>query len=395
MCAIDVCFLVSMIWVLYDAALILRARSYSWWWALPAAFSAPTLVLFLLKTRYNRRMCRSAWRDDIIWNMRVIHLPMLAALINTFMVAAWLLCAPLYVVQIAAIDVASPMDLSESEIAAATFAMLRQPSSVLFMISYVLSIAFAVFASALHRRVVIKFIKYAINECDVETGLGTLNNSLLTREQMLEKHKHDAIAVVEQQQPHHYMPREDKLDGNLLQARADHDNDDDNDASDDVGTMYSVSLNTGTTTAMVHEIDYITTEPENVPILPPKKDNKQRTMSRQLAAEAAAAVTTTLRPSGGSTLARQSDTKERYETMRRQSSTTPPPPASPRSSTITQRQMLLAGGGGGGDDTTQPPDRAEESGERLDSPRSARRAQGNGSPRNRSGSTSSLKSKKK
>jgi hypothetical protein len=374
MLVIDLSFLVSLVWVLYDAALVMHQQSYSAWWAMPAGFAAPTLVLFLIKVRYNRRMCRQAWRDDILWNMRVIHFPMISALLNTFMISAWLLVAPLYVVEIATLNSSSAdammMNNQNStlvrsiDIQTATVSLLQQPSSVVLMISYLLSIIFSVFVSVLHRRVVIKFIKFAINEHDIETGLGTLDNSLLTHAEREAKHRENNDDET---------TKDYTLDGNLLKhSREDHDN-------DDVGTMYSIPLTTST--AMIQEFNYDEKVPQVdvLPILPPKKNDRQRTLSKQLAQEASS----TLARADNSTLARQADTLSRYDTARRNSNTTPPPPG------YGQRKPPFDAG----DDTTQPPDRAEESGERLDSPRSARRAQGRNSPRARSDSTSKPKKK--
>jgi len=193
--AVDAAFLFAMIWVLYDAAQVMRTR-YDWWWIVPAILAAPAFVTCLLKLRYVRRLCDQRWREDIIWNARIILLPLLGALCNTFMVACWLLCAPLYVIEMAygspALASLFTLDEYEAELRNASANLLMQPSSLVLMLLFVISLVTAALISARHRRVMIRFTVDAMERgMDVE-GSQRVDTSLLTRAELEDKNTYNA-----------------------------------------------------------------------------------------------------------------------------------------------------------------------------------------------------------
>lgn len=189
LCLVDLLFVFAMIWVLYDAAQVMRTRDYDWWWAVPAAFSAPALALVLLKLRYVRRMCDQRWRDDVRWNARIILLPLAGALGNTFLVACWLLCMPFYVVQVTASQperytMLFTFERFETALRVASFDLLLEPSSLAFMATYLLSAVMAIVISAKHRRVLLVFVRDAMEQgMDVEGGARG-DRSLLSRAEL-------------------------------------------------------------------------------------------------------------------------------------------------------------------------------------------------------------------
>lgn len=152
--ALDALFLLSLVWVLFDAAQVMRLR-YAWWWILPAGFAAPAMLVLLLKLRYVRRFCDVKWSEDIDWNARIVLVPLIGTLANTFMVSCWLLCAPLYVAELVRHNKQTSLDDFRDQ----TVALLERPSSILFMLCYVASVICSVLVSVRHRRVLLAFIR--------------------------------------------------------------------------------------------------------------------------------------------------------------------------------------------------------------------------------------------
>jgi hypothetical protein len=146
--ATDTIFLATLIWVLIDAANVMQSQ-YTWWWALPAAFAAPAMLVLLLKIRYVRRMCDIHWQEDNDWNARIILVPLIGALANTFMASAWLVCSPFYVTELvrASSVTTNAAASSVDEFRIQTLQLLAQPSSIMFLLAYVASTVCAVLVS--------------------------------------------------------------------------------------------------------------------------------------------------------------------------------------------------------------------------------------------------------
>lgn len=193
----DTAFLASLIWVLYEASIVMRERAYTLWWLIPTVFAAPTFLVVLLKLRYLRHVGGTRWQEDIIWNARIILLPMLSALINTCMISCWMLCAPLYVTELAT-TVATDVPLSIEDYAAvvrqATLNLLTEPSSILFYLTYFASVCCAIYLSARHRRVLLRFTVRAAEE-GVNIGHTPLDTSLLTRAELAAQKAFDTQAA--------------------------------------------------------------------------------------------------------------------------------------------------------------------------------------------------------
>jgi len=190
----DTLFLLSLIWALYDASLIMRMRDFAYWWTVPAAIAAPTFLVVMLKLRYLRRLCDSYWEKDIVWNARIVLLPMLGALTNTFLFSGWVLCSPFYIIERAtAYNSGLPLSLEDytNVVRAQAFNLFTRASSLAFLVSFVCSVIVATYLSARHRRVLLRFIAHAVEEGLDVTGNGRDDTSLLTRDEMDEKNMYD------------------------------------------------------------------------------------------------------------------------------------------------------------------------------------------------------------
>lgn len=155
--ATDVLFWAALAWSLTEAAGELRAR-HPWWPAVPAGLAAPALVALCVKVAYVRAQLYRPWYVDAMWNARVSIVPLFGVLANTFTLAAWLFSLPYYVGELAADGVGVPSGAPhalDTDIAAATGALMRRPSSILLCAAYVLTLCCACVASAAHRRVLV------------------------------------------------------------------------------------------------------------------------------------------------------------------------------------------------------------------------------------------------
>jgi hypothetical protein len=182
----DACFLVSLVLVLYYASIVMRDRDFNLWWLIPTAFAAPTCLVIMLKLRYLRRLCDVHWQDDVVWNARIILLPMLGALVNTALFSCWVLCAPLYVVELATLQATdTPMSIEDyaAVVRQATFDLFSQPSSIALFVTYAASVIVAVYLSARHRRVLIRFVVQMGEDGVAIAGSRSADTSLLRRDE--------------------------------------------------------------------------------------------------------------------------------------------------------------------------------------------------------------------
>ena len=153
----DVGFWAALGWSLAEAAAELRVR-HPWWPAVPAGLAAPALVALCIKVVYVRAQLYRPWYVDAQWNARVAIVPLVGALANTFTLAAWLFSLPYYVGELAADGVGvapAPAHSIDTDVAAATEALMRRPSSVVLAVAYALSVCAACVAAAAHRRVLV------------------------------------------------------------------------------------------------------------------------------------------------------------------------------------------------------------------------------------------------
>lgn len=201
---VDSLFIISLLLVLYDASIVMRQRDIGAWWAVPAAIAGPTFLVVTLKLRYLRRLCDQHWEKDIIWNARSVLLPVVGALANTFLFAAWMLCAPLYIVERATATFSGlPLSLEDytTVVREATFTLMAQPSSIAFCVSFVVSVFTAIYLSARHRRVLLRFAVHAMEEGVDVTGNRTTDTSLLTREELNQKNSYEPPPAATATQP--------------------------------------------------------------------------------------------------------------------------------------------------------------------------------------------------
>lgn len=152
----DVLFWAALGWSLAEAAAKLRAR-HPWWPAVPAGLAAPALVALCVKIGYVRAQLRRPWYIDVKWNARVAIVPLVGALANTFTLAGWLFSLPYYVGELAAdgVGVGTPAHEIDVDVAAATTALMRRPSSILLCVAYALTLCCACVAAAAHRRALV------------------------------------------------------------------------------------------------------------------------------------------------------------------------------------------------------------------------------------------------
>jgi len=157
--ATDMLFWAALGWSLAEAAAELRVR-HPWWPAVPAGLATPALIALCAKVGYVRAQLRTPWYIDAKWNARVAIVPLVGALANTFTLAGWLFALPYYVGELAAdgvgVGVGAPSAHEiDADVAAATTALLRRPSSVLLCITYALTLCCACVAASAHRRALV------------------------------------------------------------------------------------------------------------------------------------------------------------------------------------------------------------------------------------------------
>lgn len=341
---VDFCFVCSLVWTLYDASIVMRARGYAYWWLIPTTFAAPTFLILMLKLRYVRNIFSQRWQRDVIWNARVVLLPLYGALANTFLAASWMLCAPLYIVEQATLTATTtPFGIEEytTIVREATLSVFAKPSSIAFYVAFVASVVTAAYLSARHRRVLIRFTIDAMEQGYDVRGNSSADTSLLTRRELDLKNVYQATTP--------QMP-----------ARYDTQSIDSLYATNDFVVERATFVPAGEATANAqHGGARFATVGDAEPVVTPRAPNAKSfdTMPKHIADEAKA---------------RRAETMTRYDSARQNGGAAqqpptprhnPPPPVSPpppiqTSSTASANQSM------GADD---------ESETRLDSPRTIER----------------------